>query len=74
MNFVERFLKRAEECERLAVETTSPAVRELMLYFGSEWRDLAQEEEERAARAGAPTARKSNYVWWFRGSSKSSDH
>jgi len=39
-----------------------------------EWRDLAQEEEERAARAGAPTARKSNYVLVVRGSSKSSDH
>jgi hypothetical protein len=68
MNIAERFLRRAEECERLAIETTSPIVRELLLHFGTQWRDLAQEEEDRAARTGA---RKSNYVWWIRGSSNS---
>lgn len=36
---------RADDCDRLAVTTESPYVREMMLYLAFRWRRLAQEEE-----------------------------
>ena len=48
---VDDYRQRAEECDRLAASSTSPHVREIMLFVASRWRALADDE---AAKISQP--------------------
>ena len=45
------YRERAEECEKVAREATSPHVREMMLYVASRWQELADWEEAKGKTA-----------------------
>ena len=44
MSTAEEYVKRAEECERLAGACIAEANREILLYAAGRWRRMAEEE------------------------------
>jgi hypothetical protein len=47
MSIVDEYLRRAEECERLANECVAESNRAILLYAAGRWRKMAEEEAGR---------------------------
>ena len=54
MSIADEYLRRAEECERLAKECAAESNRAILLYAAGRWREMAEEE---AGRPAAPLVR-----------------
>jgi hypothetical protein len=53
MSIADEYLRRAEECERLANECVAESNRAILLYAAGRWRKMAEEEAGRPAPAKA---------------------